>query len=125
MGEIKSFRDLKVWRKAHELVLHIYRMTKKYPPDEKYGLASQMRRSALSVAANIVEGFRRISAKESLRFYDIANASLEELRYEVQVARDLEYIMADDLRAANEKLEEVSKMLNSWIRSQMDNSRGA
>ena len=78
MADVKSFRDLRVWQKAHELVLDVYKLTGKWPADERYGLTSQARRAAVSVAANIVEGFRRISAKESLRFYDIANGSLEE-----------------------------------------------
>lgn len=120
---MQSFRDLKVWQKAHELVLSIYRMSVKFPPEERYGLVSQMRRAVISVAANIVEGFRRISAKESLRFYDIANASLEEVRYEVQISFDLRYITKEEFLLANEKLEEVSKMLNSWIRSQRKNSQ--
>lgn len=125
MGTIKSFRDLKVWHKAHELVLYIYQTTKRFPREEKYGLVSQMRRAVLSVAINIVEGFRRLSVKESLRFYDISNASLEELRYEVQVSHDLGYVPTSELRVANDKLEEVSKMLNSWIQSQLRNSRKA
>ncbi len=123
MATITSFRDLKVWQKAHALVLYMYRITRPFPPEEKYGLTSQMRRAVLSVAINIVEGFRRLTAKESLRFYNMANASLEELRYETQVARDLNYLSATELRIAEDKLEEVSKMLNSWIRSQLRNSR--
>ena len=63
MAEIKSFRDLKVWQKAHELVLCIYKITAKFPSEERFGLVSQARRATVSVAANIVEGFRRISAK--------------------------------------------------------------
>ena len=125
MSQIKSFRDLQVWQKAHELVLSVYRITKKFPSEERYGLMSQMRRAVLSIAINIVEGFRRISAKESLHFYNIANASLEELRYEAQVSHDLNYITADELQTMNEKAEEVSKMLNSWIQSQLRNSRKA
>jgi len=123
MAGITTFRDLMVWQKAHELVLYIYRTTAAFPTEEKYGLVSQMRRAASSVAINIVEGFRRVSAKESIRFYDISNASLEELRYEAQLAFDLGYIVDKEFRVATQKLEEVSKMLNSWIRSQVRNSR--
>lgn len=121
MAEIKSFRDLKVWQKAHELVLCVYKITAKFPAEERFGLVSQVRRAVVSVAANIVEGFRRISAKESLRFYDIANASLEELRYEMQVFFDLSYFTKDTFSEVNAKMEEVSKMLNSWIKSQLQN----
>ena len=121
MAEIKSFRDLKVWQKAHELVLCVYKITAKFPAEERFGLVSQVRRAVVSVAANIVEGFRRISAKESLRFYDISNASLEELRYEMQVSFDLSYFTKDTFSEVNAKMEEVSKMLNSWIKSQLQN----
>ena len=125
MANIKTFRDLKIWEKARGLVLSIYRITKGLPPEETYGLISQMHRTALSTAANIVEGFRRTGFKDSLRFSDIANASLEELRYEVQVSHDLGYIGSDALRVANGNMEEVSKMLNSWIRSRRRGSRRA
>lgn len=123
MAEVKSFRDLKVWQRAHELVLCAYKITVRFPSEERFGLVSQARRAAVSVAANIVEGFRRISAKESLRFYDIANASLEELRYEMQVSFDLSYLTQSEFNEINAKMEEVSKMLNSWIRSQIKNSK--
>lgn len=123
MAGITTFRDLLVWQKAHELVLYIYRITAAFPAEEKYGLVSQMRRAASSVAINIVEGFRRASAKESIRFYDISNASLEELRYEVQLVVDLGYISDKEFCVATQRLEEVSKMLNSWIRSQARNSK--
>ncbi len=96
MVKISSFRDLKVWQKAHELVLDIYKLTKKFPQEEKYGLISQMRRAAVSITTNIVEGFRRISVKESLNFYNISNGSLEELRYEIQIVFDLGYISSDE-----------------------------
>ena len=123
MATITSFQDLKVWQKAHALVLDMYALTTKLPTEERYALTSQMRRAAISVAANIAEGFRRASARESLRFYDIANASLEELRYEALVARDLAYFTTAETQMIEPKLEEVSKMLNSWIRSQKRNSR--
>jgi len=123
MANITSYKDLKVWQKAHELALWVYQLTASFPSEEKYGLVSQMRRAALSVAINIVEGFRRISVKESLRFYDISNASLEELRYEVEVSSDLGFITAQDLKRTNEKTEEVSRMLNSWIQSQLKHSK--
>src|SRR3989344_7589840 len=98
MVKINSFRDLKVWQKAHELVLDIYRLTKKFPQEEKYGLISQMRRAAVSIATNIVEGFRRISVKESLNFYNISNGSLEELRYETQIVFDIGHISSSEFQ---------------------------
>ena len=115
---IQTFRELKVWQRAHELALHMYKVTSNFPSEEKFGLISQMRRAAISVAANIVEGFRRAGARDSLRFYDIANASLEELRYETIVAHDLGYLSENEGLITEQKLEETSKMLNGWIRSQ-------
>lgn len=115
---ITSFRDLKVWEKSHELVLSIYQLTKKLPEEEKYGLISQVRRAAISIPANIVEGYRRNHIKDSLHFYNIANASLEELRYESQIAHDLGYIAKDEYAGIACQTEESSKMLNSRIKSQ-------
>ena len=123
MGEIKSFEDLQVWQKAHELALYIYKITAHFPPEEKYGLVSQMRRAAVSVPANIVEGFQKIGLRDSLNFYNIADASLEELRYEARLSRDLKYLNKEEFEVANAKMEEVSKMLNSWIKSQLQNKQ--
>lgn len=81
MASASSFRDLEVWREAHQLVLMIYAATKTFPSPEQFGLVSQMRRAAVSVPANIVEGFKRRSWQEKVRFYNIAEASLEELKY--------------------------------------------
>ena len=77
------------------MVLEIYKITKDFPKDELFVLVSQIRRAAISVPANIVEGYRRKSLKESINFYSIANASLEELRYHILLSKDLEYIKAD------------------------------
>lgn len=92
MSSIKSFRDLQVWRKAHELVIFVYKITANFPKEEIYSLVSQMRRAAVSVASNIVEGFKRRSAKDSLNFYNMADASLEELKYQILLSCDLKYI---------------------------------
>jgi four helix bundle protein len=115
---IKTFQDIKVWQKAHELVIEIYKMTIKFPAEEKYGLSSQIRRAMVSVASNIVEGFKRKSVKDRVHFYNVADASLEEVKYQLLVARDLKYtdeILYNDLINS---AEEVSKMLNSWIKAQ-------
>ncbi len=81
-----------VWQKAHELVLHIYRITKHFPTDEQFGLTSQIRRAAVSVPSNIVEGKARGSNKDYCRFLLMARGSLEEVKYQTLLARDLEYI---------------------------------
>lgn len=78
---IKSFKELKVWQKAHELTLLVYKLTSKFPPEEKFGLSGQMRRAAISIASNIAEGFHRSFKKISANFYNIADGSVEELNY--------------------------------------------
>ena len=89
--ETRSFKDLIVWQKAHKFVLDVYNYTKAFPQDEIYGLTSQFRRAAVSIAANIAEGFKRTGKKEKLRFYNISQSSLEECRYYLILARDLNY----------------------------------
>ncbi len=107
----RSFQNLLVWQKAHALVLAIYRLTAAFPKQETYGLVPQMRRAAVSVPANIAEGFRRRSKQDKVRFLNIAEASLEETRYFLILARDLEYAdTAQPLTA----LEEVSRLLNAY-----------
>lgn len=108
-----GFKNLVLWQKAHDLVLEVYRMTSNLPKTEKYGLTNQIQRSSVSVPANIVEGFGRISAKEKLRFLYIANGSLEETRYFLILIHDLNFYITDNLQ---EKLSEVSKILNSYIK---------
>jgi four helix bundle protein len=81
MAMLSSFRELTVWKEAHKLVLMVYKATEHFPKGEQYGLVSQMRRAAVSVPANIVEGFKRRGRQEKIRFYNIAEASLEELKY--------------------------------------------
>jgi four helix bundle protein len=107
----KSFQDLLVWRKAHELVLAIYTLTATFPKPETYGLSLQIRRSAVSVPANIAEGFRRRSRMEKARFLNMAESSLEETRYFLILARDLKY---SDTAPLMTSLEEVSRLLNAY-----------
>src|SRR6266705_1529867 len=107
----RSFRDLLVWRKAHELVLAVYAFTAGFPRQETYGLALQMRRAAVSVPANIAEGFRRRGKPEKARFMNIAEGSLEESRYYLILAQDLGY--GDTAKLAG-LLEEVSRMLGAY-----------
>ncbi|MDO8504955.1 MAG: four helix bundle protein [bacterium] len=122
MAVIKTFRDLQVWQKAHALVLEVYRITKVFPSHEMYGLVSQLRRAVISVASNIVEGFKRRSVQDSIHFYNMADASLEEVKYQLLVARDLEYISNKAYDSVLQLAEETSKMLRSWIISQRQNS---
>ena len=80
MGKIERFEQLVAWQKAHALVLEVYRISKQFPDDERFGIISQLRRAAVSVPANIAEGFKRRSKPEKCRFYNIAEGSLEETR---------------------------------------------
>lgn len=123
MGSIKTFRDLQVWRKAHQLVLLIYKITVHYPKTEIYGLVSQMRRAAISIVSNIVEGFRRKSVRDSINFYNIADASIEELKYQLLLSYGLKYITEKEYKNSFVLAEEVSKMLHAWIKSQQINSK--
>jgi four helix bundle protein len=107
----RTFQDLVVWRKAHELVLAVYSFTRLFPKEETYGLALQIRRAAVSVAANIAEGFRRRGRADKARYMNMAEASLEETRYYLILARDLEYGSTEQLVTL---LEEVSRLLSAY-----------
>ena len=110
----KSFEDVTVWQKAHAWVLAIYRFTESFPKQEMFGLTSQLRRAAVSIPANFAEGFKRRGQADKLRFYNIAQGSLEECRYYLILARDLNY---GDVTELLKSLEEVSKMLEAYMRS--------
>lgn len=107
----KSFEDLFVWQKAHQLVLSVYQATKAYPKEELYGLVSQMRRAAVSVPANIAEGFKKRTVAEKCRFLTIAHSSLEEIRYYMILSQDLAYYNTVAMKA---QVEEVSKLLTLY-----------
>lgn len=92
MGKVQNFQGLEVWQRAHQLVLKVYQVTKGFPDDEKYGLVSQMRRAGVSIPANIAEGFKRRGQSDKIRFYNISEASLEELKYYFILSQDLGYI---------------------------------
>ena len=114
MAGATSFEDLKVWQKAHLLTLDVYRLTTGFPSSELYGLTSQMRRCAVSIPANIAEGFARIGTQDKTRFYNIAQASLEELRYYFILAKALDYADTTPLHA---QLEELSRMLTAYVKA--------
>ena len=110
----KSFQDLIVWKKAHYFVIEIYKITAHFPKAELYGLTSQLRRAAVSIPANITEGFKKKGKADKIRYYNIAQASLEECRYYLLLARDLDYFKKPKL---TDQAEEISKLLESYIRS--------
>ena len=110
----RCFQDLIVWKKSHELALEIYRLTKDFPSEEKYGLVSQMRRAAVSIPANIAEGFSRKSIKEKINFYNFSQGSLHELEYYLILSKDLGYYKGVELGGM---IEEISKMLHGLTSS--------
>jgi four helix bundle protein len=107
----RSFRDLLLWRKAHEFVLAVYAFTSGFPKQETYGVALQMRRAAVSIPANIAEGFRRRGRADKARYMNIAEGSVEESRYYLILAQDLGYGDTAKLASA---LEEVSRLLSAY-----------
>ncbi len=110
-----SYQDLKVWQKSVDLGLVIYRLTEKFPVTERYGLTSQMRRSAVSIPSNIAEGRYRNTQKEFVNFLHISFGSGAELETQLLFAHRLGYITASDYATTNESLTEIMKMLNALI----------
>jgi four helix bundle protein len=111
------FENLVVWQKAHQFVLAAYRLSRTFPRSEVYGLSSQFRRAAVSIAANIAEGFKKRGKADKLRFYNIAQGSLEERRYYLILAKDLAYA---DVSDSSQLLEEVSKLLDAYSQAILD-----
>lgn len=115
---IKSFKEIIAWQKAHELALAVYKITNDFPKHETFNLISQIRRCAVSIPSNIAEGFARKSLNDSKRFYLIAEGSLEELKYQMFLSKDLGYINEAISNDVSEKLDEVGKLINCWKKSQ-------
>lgn len=112
---MKDFRNLKVWKKSHDLTLAVYSTTKHFPKEELYGLTSQVRRSCSSIPANIAEGCGRSGAGELGRFLQIAMGSASELEYHLLLSRDLHLIQQDRYEALNQQVVEVKRMLSAFI----------
>ena len=117
-----TFKNIKAWQRAHEFVVKIYKTTRFFPEFEKYGLAAQFQRAAVSIPANIAEGFRKLSKADKLRFMNIAQGSLEEFRYYIILSKDLEYINQNTYDTLNEHLEDTSRLLNSYCRGIINNA---
>jgi four helix bundle protein len=110
----RSFEDLIVWQKAHAWVLAAYRFSDNFPAKEVYALTSQLRRAAISIPANIAEGFKKAGVADKRRFMNIAQGSLEECRYYLILSRDLGY---GDVSQLLPQLEEVSRLLDAYARA--------
>ncbi len=116
LRKMKSFTDLNVWQEGHKLVLSVYKITKKFPREEQFGLANQLQRAAISFTSNIAEGFSRNSYKEKLQFYSTALGSLTEIQNQLLIAKDIGYITKPEFDEIAEKTILISKMTNGLIK---------
>lgn len=116
-NKIQTFKDLRVWQEAHQIVLNIYKITKEFPKDELFGLTNQIRRASVSITSNISEGFNRNSSKEKIQFYYIALGSIAETQNQLLVAKDVGYLKPDIFDKIEAQLIMVQKMLNSLIKA--------
>jgi len=119
-----QFQNIVAWQKAHEFVLLVYKETKSFPDYEKFGLCSQFQRAAVSIPANIAEGYKKLSRPDKLRFYNIAQGSLEECRYYIILSKDLGYINESSYNTLATTIEECSKTLNAYCKGVVDNNFG-
>ena len=118
----KSYKELIVWRKAHSFVLNVYSLSESFPKSELYGLTSQFRRAAVSIEANIAEGYKKISKADKLRFMNISQGSIEECRDYILLSRDLQYFKDTDFSNLHDALEETSRMLHLYCKGIINNN---
>ena len=112
MDKTYHFEKLEVWRQSRKVVVEVYKLLKKFPAEERYGLCEQLRRAAISVPSNIAEGISRIAVKETMHFLEIAFGSLMEVYCQLQIAVDLGYMTEDDFDQIKPLIQSTSKMLN-------------
>lgn len=120
MGSVKSVEELEVFKKAHSLTVNVYKISTKFPAEEKFGLITQIRRSAASVCANLMEGSHRLGRKEFRQFVGISRDSAGELKYHLLLAKDLGYLPNKDFFILRSEAEEISKMLYGLANSLSD-----
>lgn len=114
--KIKTFTDLNVWKEGHILVVELYKITRNFPREETFSLTDQMRRAATSITSNIAEGFGRKSMREKIHFYYLSQGSLAELKNQLLIARDVNYLCPTDFDLLKEKSLAVSRLLGGLIR---------
>jgi four helix bundle protein len=114
---MRNYRDLQVWKKAHDLTLELYRVSQRFPREEMYGITGQLRRAAVSIGANLAEGCGRRTSTELARFVRIALGSASELDYHLLLCRDLGFMSPEEFASASGGLTEVRKMLTSFLNS--------
>jgi len=117
-----SFIDLRLWQEAHKFVLLVYKSTEIFPKGEMFGLTSQFRRAAVSIAANIAEGYPKKGVNDKLRFYNISQGSLEECRYYIILSFDLKYVDEEQRNQLREQLESTSHLLNNYCKTIRNNN---
>lgn len=120
---MQDYRDVVVWQRSHKLVLEIYKLTESFPSSEKYGLVSQMRRSACSIPTNIAEGRSKNSDKDFVRYLDIASGSAGELDYQILLAKDLGMVSSNKYDQLYSELIEIRKMLNGFRKAISKNKK--
>ena len=118
MGAIKTFKEIIAWQKGHRLVLEIYKITKQFPSEERFRLVDQLCRAGISFPANIAEGFKRPTRKDSIRFYSISLASLEEIKYHLLLSKDLKYCSEQEYTRIIHLADECGRLLYAWMRIQ-------
>jgi len=116
------FEEVIAWQRAHRFVLAVYRITKGFPSEEVYGLTSQFRRAAVSVEANIAEGYKKLSKADKLRFMNISQGSIEECRDYLLLSRDLQYIDEQQFSELFVLMEDASKMLYLYCNGIINNN---
>ena len=116
------FEDIYAWQKAHAFVLLVYRVTGHFPEVERFGLIPQFRRAAVSIEANIAEGYKKLSKADKLRFFNIAQGSLEECRNYIILSRDLNFLQQGEFETLCTSIEEASKLLNAYCKGVINNS---
>lgn len=115
MSTIKAFEELIIWQEARKFANGIYKLTKKYPQEELYGLTSQMRRAGVSIMSNIAEGFDRRTTKEFKNFLVISRASVSEVQNDLYISLDLNYINNEDFKTYYYYAQKIAKLINGLI----------
>ena len=117
-----KFESVIAWQKAHRFVILVYKITSHFPDDERFGLTSQFRRAAVSIEANIAEGYKKIGKSDKLRFFNISQGSIEECRDYILLSRDLEFVTEEQYSNLYFALEEASKFLMLYCEGIINNN---